>query len=405
MLIIKNDQMLEQLRVLLKSKKSKSEYASKLGITVQEVEKLLEELREENNYNVKGEYISTTADQIHYNMDKGTIEISTSYDHPPTPEEVIKDHKIDSKEYKLSNYWSKAKGSGWFVSAFFTKLSKVEESINNFEEFLQTYRSQHTPVKIDQVYSLYNKACLILNKQDAHLNKYDIDGKNDIIERFTQIREKTLNILTKASVTCKLEKIVYVIGSDQFNSEWTGTTTKGTPQQNILPYQVAFQAICDHETQIINMLLRFSKVEVIYMPGNHDEYVGFHMVSWLKAFYRNQDNLDIDISSDYTKYISYSNTAICLNHGDAQKPEKLAQNFPIEYKRFSLCNHHIILTGDKHSEISRHIGGIKFYQIPALSTSKSLWDSKNGYTTTKAEMNAFLIEEGEGMTAIYKQTL
>lgn len=398
--------LLEELRALVTRKKSKQFYAEKLGVTVTEVEALMQELREQTPvYDPASSY----GCQINNNLDKGTIEVSTYYAQPPTPEQVIADHKIDTKQYKLSNYWSKQKSDGWQVSALFTKLPSTEEFTNKFAEFLTTYTPQN------QVGIMYNvgtqsplpNGCLILNKQDQHINKYDTLGNNDITDRFNEIFTATEGAVNKAKITNRLEKIIYVVGGDQFNSEWTNLTTKGTPQENILPYHVSFQAICDHETKVIDMLLLHAmEVEVVYVPGNHDQYVGFHMVSWLKVYYRNQYNLSVDIAPDFTKYRQYSNTAMCFNHGDVQKPAMLAQNFPVAFKQgWATSDHYAIFTGDKHVELSKAIGAIKFYQIPALSKAKSQWDMKNGYSTTPAEMTSFLITEGKGITSIFKEVL
>ena len=123
-------------------------------------------------------------------------------------------------------------------------------------------------------------------------------------------------------------------------------------------------------------------------------------------YYRDQKNILIDTLPVNSKYIKFSNSAIMFNHGDGMKPEKLAQVFPIEFKKeWSSCNNHYIFTGDKHHELSRDIGGIRFYQIPALSKAVSAWDSKNGYNITKAEMTAFLITENVGLTDIYKEQI
>jgi hypothetical protein len=97
---------------------------------------------------------------------------------------------------------------------------------------------------------------------------------------------------------------------------------------------------------------------------------------------------------------------MAFNHGDAMTADVLARNFPIEFKlQWSSCDHYFIFTGDKHSELSRDIGGIKFYRIPALDKSNSKWDKKNGYTTGKTEITSFLITEHDGLSDIYKEQL
>jgi hypothetical protein len=69
---------------------------------------------------------------------------------------------------------------------------------------------------------------------------------------------KTEIILQQAKLSSNLETIKYIVGSDEFNSEFTGTTTKGTPQTNILTYHDSFLKICNHEASMIQLLLENS---------------------------------------------------------------------------------------------------------------------------------------------------
>ena len=43
-------------------------------------------------------------------------------------------------------------------------------------------------------------------------------------------------------------------------------------------------------------------VDIIYCSGNHDEFVGWHLVNWLKSYFRNQKNLRFDDNESYTKF-------------------------------------------------------------------------------------------------------
>lgn len=351
-----------------------------------------------------------TGTEINHNTDKGTLEIKSIYTSAPTPEDIIRDHKLDLKSWKLSNYWSKQVHGGWRVSALFSKLTEKDTFQKDFEKFLSSYSPKYTsryPISKDTGRGL-QKGTLFLNKQDAHLNKKDeAKGDNDIFERFDNyfsVLESSVSDVTKVA---DLEKTIYVIGSDHFNSEVTGMTVKGTPQTNILNYHTSFQLICDHEVRIIDYLLSKSgKVEVIYLIGNHDACVSFHMASWLKVYFRDEKRVTVDISPEYTKYLKIYDTAICINHGDVQKPERLAQNFTFEIKDWvSSCNHFLIVTGDRHHDAAKDFGAIKWYQIAASSSAKSSWDKQGGYTTTPALMTSFLIREGEGASMIIKKEL
>lgn len=391
--------MLEELQRLLKQKKSNSHLAQILGCTIEQVKEGKKKLKGEVGLSIEG-------DTYKHNIEKGTIELSAYYDHPPTPEEVIKDHKIDTTKFKLSAYYSKAKSKGWYVTALFKNITPEEEKLDKFTEFLIDYKTTHRPIYTSQ--ELKKFSTLLINKQDIHFNKYSVEGDNDIHDRFEAYeRSVSETVATALFPGHYLQKIVYVIGSDCFNSEWTGSTVKGTPQNNILPYHVTFQLICDHETKIINNLLLFAEeVEVIYLGGNHDRHVSWHMASWLKAYYGNQKNLNIDISMEYTKFRSIYDSAVCLNHGDAQKQERLAANFPILYKKgFAEANFWYCITGDRHVESTKQVGAIKCYQIPLQSKAVSDWDSQQGYTTSPAEMLSFVFREGKGIHQIIREPI
>lgn len=274
-----------------------------------------------------------------------------------------------------------------------------------FKEFLSGYKPESKPVPPPD-FNNTTKACLIIPKQDAHFNKYDVYGSNDIQERFDRVRSLTVSHVVKAKSYNDLDQIVYVIGGDQFNSEFTNATTKGTPQTNISNYEGSFQMICDHEVNVINDLLSSSaQVRVVYVPGNHDHFVGWHCINWLVCYYRNEPRIVFDSSNLCTKYYRYNNSAFMFNHGDALKFKDLAIAFPIGFKdEWSFCEHFYVFTGDRHTEHSKDIGGIRVYQVPQLGSATSSWDDKRNYGA-KPELQSFLIDSVDGNTDIYKNKL
>lgn len=415
---IENQQLLVELQKLLSWKKSKKFYAEKLGISEMEVSELLLELKDREIAEERAEtakYIDILEEAVvsyKEEIEKKTAEIVyNSKDEIRTLEELIEKCNIDTSVWEVTryvqNYWGNNKSPYWQVKAWLSRKKEAEIVQNEFVNFLQTYERKAGKIEVEKSNTLGSYGCLVINKQDAHYNKLDVYGDNDIYKRTGNVLEKIEIILKQASLSNNLDTIYYIVGSDEFNSEFTGTTTKGTPQQNILPYHEAFQRICDHEVMVIESLASTgATVNVIYVPGNHDEYVGWHLIKWLEVYFRDEFSITFENSPSYRKYISFGNSAIMLNHGDVVKPSKLAAVFPIEFKNeWSYHDHFYIFTGDKHHELSQDFNGIKFYQIPAFSNAKSQWDDKNGYTTSKAEVTAFLIDVSNGMTNIFKQHL
>ena len=342
---------------------------------------------------------------------KGESNVTVKSSKPLTREELEAELGIDNKTSTIKMVWLKSQSNGtWTYSVLVLYASKEQEVVNSFEDFLKTYKSPYSYIEKKKVENLkYNKAGLVFNKQDFHLNKKDEKyGDNSFKRRIEEYECHIDTVIDRAEQMTYLDEVYYIIGSDHFNSEITNATVKGTPQTNIGDYYLSFEIACNHEVSVINRFLRssFEKINVVFLLGNHDACVSFHLVSWLKAYYKDESRVLIDIDPSFTKYFSVFDTAFCVNHGDVQKPQMLAQNFPLEYKReFAEANFHIILTGDKHKELSQDIGGIRFYQIPALSNAKSRWDMQNGYTTTKAESTTFLIEEGLGISMIFKNVI
>ena len=413
-----NQSLLQQLEEILHWKKSKKFYADKLGITELEVDELLNALRNQEKSEEDaevGNYIAELENVIikfTEDISKGTGEVVANFsEEVKSLDELIEKCHIDTDKWEITkyvqNFWGNGTNPHWQVKAWLGKKSTEQVFQDSFVDFLASYQPVSQEVMSPKFVPEKPNGMLVINKQDSHLNKWDVDGDNDVASRMAKIMYKVDVIATQAQLSNNLEEITYIIGSDEFNSEYTNATTKGTPQQNTHTYHTSFEYICNHEVLMITMLLQHAKhVNVVYVAGNHDEFVGWHMVNWLQTYFRNTDRLTIDDSPKYRKYVSYGNSALMFNHGDAIKPAKLAALFPIEYRdQWSFHHNFYIFTGDKHHEVSHDFNGIKFYQIPAFSNAKSLWDDKNGHTMSKGEVTAFLIDQAEGMTNIFKQYL
>ena len=340
--MLENQSLLQKLEQMLHWKKSKKFYAEKLNTSEEDIDALMKELRDMQCSEAEaGNYISELEDHVVRfleDVQKGTGEVViNTKEEIKSLDELIEKCKIDTSKWEITkyvqNYWGNADQPHYQVKAWLGKKKDEQVFQDSFVSFLSTYTPSASQIVARKVEQDKPEACLVINKQDSHLNKLDIGGKNDIDDRFDDYTQKLEVILHQASLSNRITDIKYIIGSDEFNSEFTNTTTKGTPQQNILSYHQSFEKICDHEIAVINMLLEHCEsVDVIFVAGNHDEFVGWHLASWLQTYYRKEDRVFFEISPRYRKYISYGTSAMMFNHGDALKPAKLAGLFPMEYK-------------------------------------------------------------------------
>lgn len=354
----------------------------------------------------KSEMVSTKT--FSENIDAKNAEIKDELDKEiKTIDELVEHLNIDTTRWKVSSWRSSRTSTGKFaISASLKAIPGLatEEAKEKFIEWAKTIKP--APASVYKLPKSSRSGCLVLPRQDIHFNKYDIHGENSIEERFKTIELATLDAIKRASATYDLKKIIYIVGSDEFNSEWTTCTTKGTPQQNILSYQDAFEKICSFELRMIEIILSSAEeVEVVFLPGNHDEFVGWHLIHFLQGYFRNVTRLKFNSEIFNTKIIQFKNTLMMFNHGDKIKPRDLAAKFPhIAKEEWSSADFFYIFTGDKHHEFAHDLNGILFYQVPQLSKATSGWDDKMGFTAG-AEMITFLIDEESGLSSIFKKPL
>src|SRR5688572_12216369 len=115
-------QKLEKLEKMLPWKKSQKFYASKLKCSEKEIEELTKELNKDEDIPDVGESTYTL------DLQKEEIKVSKVWSFAPQPEDVIREHRIDTNKWKLSQIWIKQTTKGYLTSAAFApkKVTDVE---------------------------------------------------------------------------------------------------------------------------------------------------------------------------------------------------------------------------------------------------------------------------------------
>lgn len=360
-----NELLLDRYKQLLKQKKSNNFYAEKLGVTLETVYELKNQLKEVEEPDKQE--VTTKVD-----VDKGTLQSTreTTFD-PQTVEELAKLHKIDLSRYKISNYWSKLKSNGKFTSSVFATLKKSSEyTPEDFAKFLKNYE----PKKITfEWYPSVKKKDVVdveISIADFHLDRKVLAG-DTLEQRKEEYKNIVTGLLTKVESCYEINTLVFVIGNDFFNTDnYHNQTTNLTPQEVTVSWHKAYEEGFDLLVQTITELSHKAKnVEVVLVQGNHDRTKSFYLAHALEVFFKSYDNVKFDRENSNTKWVVLGNTFIGYHHGNHVKIDGLPLYFATDERSsaiFGFSKYREVHTGDKHFYMAKDVQGVRIQQIPSM---------------------------------------
>lgn len=374
-------QLLEKLEEIIKWKKSRKFYAEKLGVSEERLDGLMEKIKEKEAPPTEVE-VKNEETVYQHNFEKEEILVSKLWQCAPSPEEVIKAHSIDETKWKISQIWIKQSTKGFLTSASFTPKKTSDMSPEEMGNILSKYKSTFKPLsKSDLI--INNKwtreHSMFIDLTDFHLDRKELSGKTteEKINDYYKIIDK---LLYRAYSSHRLEEIVFVVGSDMFNTDtFTGTTTAGTPQTSNMDWDKAYETAFDIYTNVINKLKQFCiSLKVILIQGNHDRTKSFYMAYALKRYFEQDSTITFDTETKPRKIHIYGSTFIGLHHGNT-KLEDLPLTFAQEFStQWGPAKFKAIMVGDKHYYMEKEIKGVRIKQIPALC-GPDLWSNDHNY--------------------------
>ena len=388
--------LLHQVKQSLKWKQSNYYCASKLGITVEKYKELKRQLKV---FDIEDVQPKNKVIEFKEDLENGTAEIKGVFStEPRSAEEIIELLKIDTKKWKLSSYWNKEKGDGWFISAMV--VAKKPEAKDMLADVIANFKPEYQSITDIFTNNKFDRDCVgIISTQDLHFGKED---NEDIVEHFKSAIE---SLVHRAYASCKLNKIVYVIGGDLLNMDtFSGSTTSGTPVDNSQRAQQAYKEAFDALFWSINYLKQFcDNLHVVYVPGNHDRLSSYHMAHALSKCFDPEDfNVYFDVEYSERKVVVYGKNFFAFEHGDVSK-----KNTGLVYAtEFPLCWGHTIYrtcyTGHFHSKKTTEFitenehNGFSIKHLPSLC-STDYWHYHNKYIGSKrqAVMEIHDIEKGK----------
>jgi len=379
-----NQDLLSRLKELLRRKQSKSFYAYRLGITENEVDELLKEIREsdeDSNDTLKAPLLYESVRKI--NNEKGTIESTLILNFEPKDDlELAALHKINLDKYIIVNYWSKLLPNGKFTSSVFSKKKEANDyTAEDFAKFLVDYKSNYIPQPEPEL----ERAKLIdveISLSDFHLAKRHIDGDNSPSVRCKRYFEAATNLIYDVRALYDIDRIVFPISNDFFHTDnFQHATTNGTPQETIVDYaheyELGFALLVDTIAMLKNVC---KELHVVLVQGNHDRTKSYYLAHALDVYFHADPNIYFDREHSVVKATMLGETFIGYHHGNC-KIEDLPLLFathPDYSVMFGCAKYREVHTGDKHHYMAKEVKGVRIQQMPSLSGTDR-WHQDNNF--------------------------
>lgn len=141
-------------------------------------------------------------------------------------------------------------------------------------------------------------------------------------------------------------------------------------------------------------LLRFHKVRVVCVPGNHDPKLARMMMIWLQAVYEREPRVEVIPNFNPFHYWTFGKNLFGTCHGNELKlrdlPGIMAADRPILWGK---TTHRFIHTGHVHNDQATEVQGTMVYTWRTLAPN-DYWSHSHGYRAGKSLCALAYVREG-----------
>lgn len=232
----------------------------------------------------------------------------------------------------ISHAWVKTRNKEGDDYSFFLKKD-MSLSFDEMREALVNELKAYSPIYPKIVRDVPPRTfdhVLVIDPADVHVGKLSLEQETDYVYNIdiacAQVVNGVQELLYKANAF-GIDRIVLVIGNDILHIDHPHRrTTAGTPQDTDGMWWSAFLAAKKMYVNLIEMLVEYADVDLVYCPSNHDYQSGFMLADTVFSWFAKHDNVFFDESHrsiNHRKYYTYGNNLIGFTHGDGAKEKDL----------------------------------------------------------------------------------
>lgn len=392
--------------------------AKALGVSEKQARNILRAMKSETRL-PEQEIGKKLVETVSYTKDGASYELPKTRIH--TLEQLIEYFNVDTSIYEVErficNKWEVgAKDADgkiiveplYQVKATFKHKDPKLISVEDQWKYIETTLSKPFPSYRDVCNRYASEEYLVeINMPDAHLGLLaHADETGDKHWDLKLAKQSYLDVyyglMDRVTRFCDPEKILMIVGNDLMNADTrSGTTERGTMQDQDTRYFKMFQGTWDCVYETVTHAWGIAPVDVCIMPGNHDRLSTAHLGFALRCATLDWNDFNVDNRPLLRKYYEYGVNMLMFTHGDGLKhkdiPLLMMTEQPEMAGRTKFREAHL---GHIHQEKVLEQCGVKVRVVPSLCPA-SYWASSNGWTTGKRGGQAFVYHKTEGLVAVF----
>lgn len=321
---------------------------------------------------------------------------------------LLKAHGFDPLKFDLvsakNTRWNSNNGKNLYSSKIVVQPVKNKLDYEDIASHFENFKSPHTPVTVNKTNDKGGKM-VVFGHFDVHFGRvasgYETGEDYNMDIAANNMRKTTselINSINKEDV----DRIVYVIGQDFFNSSFTGyTTSQSHMQDNETTFNTIFKRGGEIIIECIDMLAQVAPVTVILSVGNHARFEENALAQLIAAYYRNDENVIVNSNPFPRKYVEYGVNCIGLTHGSDEK-ERIYTLMQSEVPEiWGRTKTRVWLTGHIHHRtvLTKEDSNVIVFSMSAMAKPDN-WTVKSGYTMAMNGCSAYIFDFNKGLSGI-----
>lgn len=252
---------------------------------------------------------------------------------------------------------------------------------------------------------------MLLGVTDWHFGALGAEFHGDPYNRklaVERLHDCTRRVFEQAQAHGRPSKVFVIIGSDNFHYDNTQKRTSslrnvmdvdGSPRNAIHEYM-------DAKSQYLLHCVRpyCDEMEVVFLPGNHDELVGTMLAKGIEWFFQNDPGTTVRNDLRDLQVLEYGKCLIGLYHGHKVKAAQLGQVIAREHaETWGRTKHRWCGVGHFHTHhtLPNDKTGVTVQFMSSLAGTDE-WHASEGYGGRKA-LDAFCFDSRRGMVRAFQE--